>query len=137
MLAVWLGLCGIKTWMAFSVESMSSPTALVMLFLHRGGEVAGLLTAWFGMDRFAAAAMRLRMFRWLTGFSFVIYAMHVPTVNYMTEAALRAGAGIAHIELVTYLFVPLVVIAISVAIGATLRAGARPLYSVLTGGRGL
>lgn len=137
MLVVWLGLCGIKTWMAFSVASMSTPTALVMLFLHRGGEVAGLLTAWFGMDRIASAAMRLRLFRWLAGFSFVIYALHVPMVNYMTEAALKAGTGIAHVELVTYLLVPMVVITISVAIGATLRAGARPLYSVLTGGRGL
>ena len=137
MLALWLGLCGIKTWMAFTLESMSEPIAFTMMALHRGGEVAGLLTAWYGMDGIARAAMRQPLFRWLAGLSFVIYALHVPMVNYMTEAALKVGTGIAHVELWTYLLVPLVVVAVSVAIGAALRAGARPVYGVLTGGRGL
>jgi peptidoglycan/LPS O-acetylase OafA/YrhL len=75
--------------------------------------------------------------RWLAGFSFVIYALHVPMVNYVTEAALSAGAGIAHVELWVYLTVPLVVVAITVAVGALLRAVAPKVYGVLTGGRGL
>jgi surface polysaccharide O-acyltransferase-like enzyme len=136
-LAIWLALCGIKTWMAFSIESMNTPTALTMLVLHRGGEAAGLLTAWFGMRGVADTAMQWRWFRWLAGFSFVIYALHVPMVNYVTEAALKAGTGMAHVELLTYLLVPLLVITICVMIGAGLRAGARPVYRVLTGGRGL
>lgn len=137
MLALWLGLCGIKTWLAFSVESLSQPMALGMMALHRGGEVAGLLTAWYGLDGLANTAMRQRLFRWLAGFSFMIYALHVPMVNYMTEAALQLGAGIAHIELWTYLVVPLIVVAVTVTIGVALRSGARPVYSLLTGGRGL
>ncbi len=137
MLALWLGLCGIKTWMAFTVESMSEPIAFTMMALHRGGEAAGLLTAWFGLDGLARAAMRQALFRWLAGFSFIIYALHVPMVNYVTEAALKAGTGIPHINFWTYLLAPLLVVAISVAVGAAMRAGARPVYSLLTGGRGL
>jgi len=137
MLALWLALSSIKTWMAFNLDSTPTPTALAMTALHRGGEVAGLLTAWFGMDAIARAAMRQSFFPWLSGFSFIIYALHVPMVNYMTEVALKAAAGVAHIELWTYLLVPLIVVAITVTIGAALRTGARPLYSLLTGGRGL
>jgi Acyltransferase family len=137
LLALWLALCGIKTWMAFSIENMSEPIAFGMMALHRGGEAAGMLAAWFGMDGIARAAMRQSLFRWLAGFSFIIYALHVPMVNYVTEYALKIGTGIAHIELWTYLLVPLVVVAITVVIGAVFRATARPVYSLLTGGRGL
>jgi surface polysaccharide O-acyltransferase-like enzyme len=137
MLVVWLTLCGIKTWMAFTLESTPQATAFTMMALHRGGEVAGLLTAWYGMAGLARTAMQLGAVRWLAAFSFVIYALHVPMVNYVTEAALSAGAGIAHVELWVYLTVPLVVVAITVAVGALLRAGAPKLYGVLTGGRGL
>ena len=137
LLGAWLGLCAVKTWMAFTLESTSGATAFLMLLLHRSGEAAGLLTAWYGLDRFAQWAMHMRAVRWLAGFSFIIYALHVPMVNYVTEAGLAAGAGVAHIELLVYLLAPLVVIAISVTVGALLRAGARPVYGVLTGGRGL
>ena len=137
MLALWLSVCGIKTWMAFSFEQMNGGIATGMLLLHRGGELAGLLTAWFGLDAIVRAAMAQAAFRWLTGFSFVIYALHVPMVNYATEAALLAGAGTSHIEFWTYLVVPIGVIAACVMVGATLRTVARPAYTVLTGGRGL
>jgi hypothetical protein len=136
-LVVWVGLCSVKTWMAFSIDTMSTPTALIMTVVHRAGEAAGLLVAWFGMQRMAHAAMQWRRFRWLTGFSFIVYALHVPLVNYATEAVLSAGAGLAHLSLLAYLLVPLVVIATCVLVGAALRACARPVYAVLTGGRGL
>jgi hypothetical protein len=108
-----------------------------MLLLHRAGEIAGLLTAWYGIDRIVQWAMARDWFRWLTGFSFMIYALHVPAVNYATEAALAYGAGIPHVHWWTYLLVPILVSATAVLIGATLRTVARPVYRVLTGGRGL
>jgi fucose 4-O-acetylase-like acetyltransferase len=137
LLALWLTVCAVKTWMAFSIDSLSTPVALTMLLLHRAGEIAGLLTAWFGLDRIVRGAMASAGFRWLTGFSFIIYALHVPMVNFATEAALRAGAGIPHIAFWTYLFVPIAVCATCVAVGVTLRSVARPVYATLTGGRGL
>jgi hypothetical protein len=137
VLTAWLVLCGIKTWMAFTFESMSDPLALTMTALHRGGEVAGLLAAWYGMDRLARVAMQHAAFRWVAGFSFMIYALHVPMVNYATEAALQLGAGTAHVELWVYLLLPLLVIATAVALGATLRSAVPSVYGALTGGRGL
>ena len=75
--------------------------------------------------------------RWLAGFSFMIYAVHVPLVNYVTEAMLLYGASVPHINWWTYVTVPLAVSALAVLLGATLRRAALPVYSVLTGGRGL
>jgi fucose 4-O-acetylase-like acetyltransferase len=137
MLAVWLVLCSIKTWMAFTVETMSEPVAMTMLLLHRGGEATGMLAAWYGMDGLARAAMQQRAIRWLSQFSFVIYALHVPMVNYVTEAALLVGAGRAHVELWVYLLVPVLVIAVTVVVGALLRGTMPSVYRLLTGGRGL
>lgn len=137
LLGVWLLLCGIKTWMAFSVHALNFPIWLTMTMLHRSGELAGLLAAWYGLDHVAQWAMAQQWVRWLTGFSFMIYAVHVPLVNYLTEAVLAYGAGIPHINWWTYLLLPLVVSAMAVLLGAVLRRTARPVYSVLTGGRGL
>lgn len=137
LLAVWLALCAVKTWMAFSIHSFDRGIWLTMTLLHRGGEIAGLLTAWYGLDHFAKRAMAREWVRWLAGFSFMIYAVHVPLVNYVTEAALMYGASIPHINWWTYVTVPLAVSAFAVLLGATLRRAALPVYSVLTGGRGL
>jgi peptidoglycan/LPS O-acetylase OafA/YrhL len=108
-----------------------------MFLLHRAGEITGLLAAWYGLDGLAAAAMQRAWVRWVTGFSFMIYAVHVPLVNYATEAVLTYGAAIPHIHWWTYVLLPLVVSATAVLLGAVLRQVARPVYSVLTGGRGL
>jgi peptidoglycan/LPS O-acetylase OafA/YrhL len=116
---------------------MNMPVAITMLLLHRAGEIAGLLAAWYGLDTLAQRAMAQAWVRWLAGFSFIIYAVHVPLVNYATEAVLQYGAGVPHINFYTYLVLPLVISAVAVALGALLRTVARPVYGVLTGGRGL
>ena len=133
----WLVLCGVKTWMAFAIHDGTTWQAITMLLLHRASEILGLLTAWYGLDSLAQRAMTRDCFRWLTGFSFIIYAVHVPLVNYATEAALSLGANIPLISWWTYVFVPLAVCALAVVIGAVLRRAAPPVYGVLTGGRGL
>jgi surface polysaccharide O-acyltransferase-like enzyme len=137
LLSVWLLLCGAKTWMAFNVHSLNFGVWLSMTLMHRAGELAGLLTAWYGLDNVARRAMAQRWVQWVAGFSFMIYAVHVPLVNYVTEAALQYGAAMPHINWWTYVFVPLAVSAFAVLLGAVLRRTALPAYSVLTGGRGL
>lgn len=137
MALAWLVLCAVKTGMAFAIDAYSGPQWLAMLLLHRAGELLGLVVAWYGLDRLAQAAMARDWFRWLTAFSFIIYVMHVPLVNYATEAALNYGAGIPHVALLAYLLVPVAVIATAVLTGLLLRTVARPVYGVLTGGRGL
>lgn len=135
---LWLGVCVLKTWLAFRVgPPFSLPMGLTMLALHKVGEISGMLVAWFGLHGLVRWCMARAWFRWLTGFSFMIYVLHVPFVNYATELALRYGRAVPHIHLLTYLCLPLLVVAVSVGIGALLRAVAPGIYGVLTGGRGL
>ena len=135
---LWLGASVLKTWLAFRVGADKSWTITIgMLALHKLGEISGMLTAWFGLDALVQRAMAQGWFRWLAGFSFMIYVLHVPFVNYATELALRYGRGIPHLYLLTYLVVPLVVISVSVTLGAVLRQLAPRTYALLTGGRGL
>jgi fucose 4-O-acetylase-like acetyltransferase len=135
---LWLGTAALKTWLAFRVgPPFSLPLALSMLALHKVGEVSGMLVAWFGLNGLVRWCMARAWFRWLTGFSFMIYVLHVPLVNYATELALRYGHGVPHIHLLTYLGLPLLVVAVSVGIGAGFRKAVPRIYAVLTGGRGL
>ena len=135
---LWLGTAALKTWLAFrGGPAFSVPTALALLTLHKMGEASGVLTAWFGLDGLVRWCMARGWFRWLTGFSFMIYVLHVPFVNYATELALRYGRGVPHLHLLTYLALPLLIIGVSVGLGALLRRAAPGAYAVLTGGRGL
>ena len=136
--ALWLGVCLLKTWLAFWAAPPISPAlAGTMLALHKVGEASGLLTAWFGLNGLVRWCMARRWFRWLTGFSFLIYVLHVPLVNYATELALRYGRAVPHIHLLTYLLLPLLIVALSTGLGALLRGAWPGAYAVLTGGRGL
>ena len=136
--ALWLGVCLLKTWLAFRVGPLfSMPLAAGMLVLHKVGEASGMLMAWFGLDGLVRWCMARPWFRWLTGFSFMIYVLHVPLVNYATELALRYGRRIPHIHLLTYLTLPLLLVALSAGLGALLRRALPRVYAVLTGGRGL
>jgi fucose 4-O-acetylase-like acetyltransferase len=135
--ALWLLLCAIRTWMAFTFHDLNTPIFVAMLLLYHAAEIFGLLTAWYGFDSVAQRAMQQSWFRWLTNFSFIIYALHVPLLNYATEASLSLGASVPLISFWTYLFVPVAICATAVLGGATLRRVAPPVYAVLTGGRGL
>ncbi|MCR5888425.1 acyltransferase [Hymenobacter sp. J193] len=129
--AVWVGLLALKTWLAFCFEH---PPFLLMLFLHKTAEALGVLVMWFGTDGLVRVAMSQRWFNWLTGFSFMIYVLHVPLANYVTETALRAWPSQ---NLLVFLLLPLAIVALAVLLGAALRRLVPGVYSVLTGGRGL
>lgn len=139
--AVWVGAGLGLTWLAFHPIGQQptygpGPLGPLMILLYRLSEVAGILTAWFGLDWLVRRAMALGWFQWLTGFSFLIYVLHVPTVNYATALAFRFGQRVPHLSLLTYLLLPLLIIVAAVLIGATLRKLAPRAYGLLTGGRG-
>ncbi|MCC3151878.1 acyltransferase [Hymenobacter sp. BT770] len=136
--ALWVGATVVKTWLAFHAgPPFSVPLAVLMLALHKLGEISGMLTAWFGLNGLVRWCMARGWFRWLTGFSFMIYVLHVPFVNYATELALRYAPAVPHVHLLTYLVLPLLVILVSVGVGALLRWAVPGIYATLTGGRGL
>ncbi|ALD22342.1 hypothetical protein AM218_15410 [Hymenobacter sp. DG25A] len=129
--AGWLGIVSLKTWLAFYLQQ---PPFLPMLLLHKTAEALGVLVMWFGADGLVRVAMRQRWFVWLTAFSFMIYVLHVPLVNYATEAALRLWP---QQNLLVFLLLPLAIVLVAVLVGAVLRRTMPAVYGLLTGGRGL
>jgi len=49
-----------------------------MILMHKLAQFAGLVAAWYGCNAIVAWSMGHRWFVWLSGFSFIIYVMHVP-----------------------------------------------------------
>lgn len=126
----------LKTFLAF-YYGWSIQSFIVLSLLHKATVFSGLITMWFGFDRLVKFLMNRPWFAWFSAFGFIIYAMHVPLVNYTTALVFRLAAGTENIRLISYLFIPLAVILVCVGFGALLRFLLPKVYSLATGGRGL
>jgi hypothetical protein len=142
---LWIALAALKTWLAYYHDPRlaSGPSAATveravsLLVLHKAVVALGMLTMWFGIDPAVRWAMARRWFVWLSGFSFIIYALHVPLVNYAMIWVFPLVQGVPHYRLLVFALLPTVVTAFCVLAGASLRRVAPRVYSVLTGGRGI
>lgn len=134
----WIALCSVKTLLAFyGTQWMGDGVFIVLLLLHKLAVVLGLFVCWYGLDGVVQWCMARRWFVWCSSFSFMLYAFHVPLVNYALQPAFVLMSGVPYYRLLLYVALPLLLIACSIALGAALRRFARPVYAVLTGGRGM
>lgn len=135
--ACFFGLSAIKTWLAFKGEHLLGGSVYpVITLMHKAVVISGLITAWYGGNALVVFFMKKRWFIWLSAFSFMIYAFHAPLVAYVTHAVISNSGHIVGYRMLTFLFVPLVIIVLSVGIGAILRSWLPRIYGILTGGRG-
>jgi peptidoglycan/LPS O-acetylase OafA/YrhL len=81
--------------------------------------------------------MNRKWFVWLSAFSFVIYAMHVPLVAFLINGMFQWLNFVEGYRLITFVALPLMIIAWCIALGLLLRSITPKLYGVLTGGRGV
>jgi membrane-bound acyltransferase YfiQ involved in biofilm formation len=81
--------------------------------------------------------MQRKWFVWISAFAFMIYAVHAPLVAYSIEALFDVVNQVPHYRLLSFIFLPLTIIAFAVATGALLRKAWPGLYGLLTGGRGM
>lgn len=132
----WVLLATAKTLTAFYAEP-AAPVFISLLVLHRLCEVLGLVVAWFGMDALVRVCMAQRWVQWSSAFSFMIYALHVPMVNYLLHPAFQMWSGFPMYRLQLYFLLPLAIIAFCIGVGAVLRRFVPPIYGILTGGRGM
>jgi membrane-bound acyltransferase YfiQ involved in biofilm formation len=84
-----------------------------------------------------AMCMARPWFVWISAFSFMIYAMHAPLVAYATEGVFSCINQWTLYRIMTYIFLPMVIISLCVGVGALLRRTVPKAYSLLTGGRGI
>jgi len=135
--AAWVGIAGVKTWLAFQTQMNISILAPVLLVLYKFVVLSGMLTMWFGADPLVRFFMGKQWFVWLSAFSFIIYAFHVPLVNYALPIAFTAFNAVPYYRLLLFFLLPLWVIGVCVLLGVLLRAAVPKVYGLLTGGRGL
>jgi len=132
----YLGISVIKTFMAFELDPNNPSTDYVLYALHDISIVAGILAIWFGADAIVKWCMRREWFVWASGFSFIIYALHVPLIHYTTRFAFIYLHNVQYYRLITYIIVPIIIFFFCLGVGALLRSLLPKVYRVATGGRG-
>jgi fucose 4-O-acetylase-like acetyltransferase len=132
----YLGISVIKTFMAFELDPTSAITPFILYTLHDITVGAGILAIWFGADPVVKWCMDRKWFTWATSFSFVIYALHVPLIHYLTAWAFIFWKHLPNYRLLTYLVSPVIIFFTCIAIGALLRNAFPKVYRIATGGRG-
>ncbi len=131
----FVGFAVIKTFMAFELES-TLLTTWVLVILYAATVIAGLLAVWFGADPVVKWCMQQKWFMWATAFSFVIYGMHVPLIEYVTLLMYHYMGQLPNHRLIVYILAPALVLFVCMLTGAALRQIAPKIYRVATGGRG-
>jgi len=131
-------LCAGKTWLAFKgFAFMGNAVFPLLSLIHKLAIMCGLIAAWYGSSRLAGWCMRYKWFVWLSGFSFIVYVVHAPAVAIAIDGAFAWMHYMYGYRILTYIFLPAVIIMASIAFGVLLRWLSPRLYSIATGGRGL
>lgn len=135
---VFVTAAAIKSWLAFKGQDFIGESSfLLMTILHKLVIFSGLITAWFGGNQLVKWCMQRQWFIWLSAFSFFIYAMHVPLITYAIDVVYGYINHIPHYRLLTFIFLPLSIILLSIGCGVVIRKLFPTCYSLLTGGRGI
>ncbi|WP_018617129.1 acyltransferase family protein [Segetibacter koreensis] len=132
----YIGISVIKTFMAFELEPDNPSTPYILYTLQDISVFSGILAIWFGGDKIVKWCMSKSWFVWASSFSFVIFALHVPLIQYATRLAFIYWHNIANYRLLTYMTVPVIILFFCIVFGALFRALFPKVYSVSTGGRG-
>ncbi len=131
----FIGLGIIRTFMAFELAP-SHATVWLMTLLYCGMVLSGLLAVWYGADPLVHWCLQRPWFIWVSAFSFVIYGLHVPLIQYITFLMCHFFQHWPHYRLAVYLLSPLTTLGLSILLGATLRKLLPGVYRAATGGRG-
>ncbi|MFP5039486.1 acyltransferase family protein [Parasediminibacterium sp. JCM 36343] len=135
-LPVFLVASIIKTIIAFYLP-WGIPSFIILSLLHKTTVFAGLITIWYGCDKMVLYFTSKKWFMWVCPFSFIIYAMHVPLVNYCNSIVFTYFSHVPHLRLVAFIVLPLLILLFTIAIGAIFRLVSPKLYGICTGGRGM
>lgn len=136
MAPVFILLSIVKTSLAFYFTE-STAAAITLMLLHKGVVFSGLITTWFGMNKLVDWCMNKKWFVWLTGFSFLIYALHVPLINYTHHLLKPWFSHWQYYRLLDFLLLPLLIILLIVLTGYVWRKWLPGFYRLMTGGRGM
>lgn len=142
-LILFIGLCTVKTFMAFELEpfdfrTATGPTAtsIVLTIMHQASIIAGIFAMWFGADKVIQWFNRRRWFQHASSFSFFVFGLHVPLLPYLMTWATSHMYFLPVYRLFCYVTIPFIVLVFCIWVGALVRQYVPFLYRILTGGRG-
>jgi fucose 4-O-acetylase-like acetyltransferase len=134
----FIALAIIKTILAFQGQVwIGNAVYPIIILLHKAVVFSGLVACWFGLDGLVRWCMNKNWFVWLSAFSFFIYALHAPWVAIAINGAFEVLQPMLGYRMITFVTLPLAIIAFSILVGALLRKTIPKVYSILTGGRGM
>jgi len=132
----FIGVSIIKSFMAFELEPGSAVTFWILIVMHATTILAGIIAVWYGGDYLVSWCMHKKWFVWATSFSFIIFGLHVPVIEYVTMYLFHTWSSFPYHRLLTYFVAPVLVLGICVVAGAILRSRLPGVYKIITGGRG-
>lgn len=132
----FLGLCTMKTFIAFEFDLQATPTYITLSVLHNLTVFSGILAIWFSVDRLAAWWMQQEVLKESASYSFFIYGMHIPLLAYVMKMVLIGFGSFAYIRLGAYFIVPFFIILFCIGLAYLLRRFIPGFYRLATGGRG-
>ena len=133
---VFIGLCLIKTFIAFEFDELSSSVQWTLMLLYACATVAGVLAVWFSLDGLVRRAMNKAWFVHLTNYSFFIFGLHIPLLAFVTQLFFIYFHSFQWHRLFTYIAAPTVVFWFCVGVGALVKKLMPGVFKVMTGGRG-
>jgi peptidoglycan/LPS O-acetylase OafA/YrhL len=137
VVGAWVGVAAFKTWLAFNGQVGGAVLNPVLIILYKFVVLSGLVAVWYSFDPLIRFFMNQRWFVWLSAFSFIIYALHAPLINYAINYVFVYADSLPLFRLLMFVLLPTAVVGLCVLIGATLRKLSPAIYGLLTGGRGL
>jgi len=122
--------------MAFELEPNTGVTFFTLMLLHRASVICGMIAIWYGIDSIIKKTVQQKWFMQISNYSFFIFALHVPLLPYLMEFVINSTEGVWMNRLLSYLFVPLIVMLFCVLTGSIVKQYFPRTYLLLTGGRG-
>ena len=128
----------IKTYLAWKgLAFMGNALFPVLTLMHKVVVISGLIACWYGLDPLVKWCMNHLWFTWMSGFAFIIYALHAPLVAYLITPCLSLFKTMPGGHLIAFILLPLSIICFCIITGFLLRLLVPKIYSTLTGGRGM
>lgn len=128
---LWLIILILKTFLAYH----GNP--LLLYSMHRISVILGFISFWFGYDFYLKKLNANIKLSYLVGYTFFIYAFHIPFLTVLMNTSLSAFGSSIVAELLIYIVTPIISITVAIIIANLLKKYLKPVYCVLTGGRGI
>lgn len=135
---VFIIVCSVKTILAFNgYLYFNNRLSIILTIMQKITIFSGLVTVWYGSTKLAMWFMSNKWFIRLSSFSFIIYVMHAPAIAIGISCFFAILNYVHGYRMITYIVLPIAMIAISIAVGSVMRKFFPRFYAILTGGRGL